>query len=191
MEVTRTQLPEVRLVRPVRHGDHRGYFAETWNRARFRDHGIDLDFVQDNQSRSAAAGTLRGLHIQRPPFMQAKLVRVLRGRIYDVAVDIRRGSPTFGRHVGIELTADGLEELLVPRGFLHGFVTLEPDTEVFYKVDNLYAPDHDTGVIWNDPELAIDWPLPAGVSAPTLSEKDQKLPRFDELAGIDAFLDES
>lgn len=181
MEMIATELPDVRLVRPQRHGDHRGYFAETWNRESFRRHGVDLEFIQDNQSRSAAVGTLRGLHIQRPPYMQAKLVRVLKGRIYDVAVDIRRDSPTFGRHVGVELTADGLEQLLVPRGFLHGFITLEPETEVFYKVDNRYAPDHDTGVIWNDARLNIDWPLPAG-GVPVLSPKDQALPTFDDLA---------
>jgi len=191
MEVQATRLPEVLLIRPVRHGDHRGYFAETWNRERFREHGIDLAFVQDNQSRSAVAGTLRGLHIQRPPYMQAKLVRVLRGRIYDIAVDIRRGSPTFGQHVGAELTVEGLEQLLVPRGFLHGFVTLEPDTEVFYKVDNCYAPDHDTGVRWDDPDLGIGWPLAGGTTTPTLSAKDQGLPGFHELAAAEAFVEPS
>lgn len=189
MEFTTTALPEVRLIRPVRHGDSRGYFAETWNRETLRAHGLELDFVQDNQSRSATPYTLRGLHIQRPPYMQAKLVRVLKGRIYDVAVDIRRGSPTFGRHVGVELTADGLEQLLVPRGFLHGFVTLEPNTEVFYKVDNRYAPDHDTGVRWNDPDLAIAWPLQAATE-PVLSAKDRALPGFAELAATDPFRDD-
>jgi len=186
MDVIATELPDVRLIRPVRHGDARGYFAETWNRATFHRYDIDLDFVQDNQSRSEAVGTLRGLHIQRPPFTQAKLVRVLRGRIYDVAVDLRRASPTFGQHVGVELTAEGLEQLVVPRGFLHGFMTLEPGTEVFYKVDNLYAPQHDSGVVWNDPDLHISWPLPPNTE-PVLSAKDRALPRFSELAALNEF----
>lgn len=186
MDVIATDLPDVLLIRPVRHGDARGYFAEMWNKETFRACNLDIDFIQDNQSRSEHSGTLRGLHIQRPPYTQAKLIRVLKGRIYDVAVDLRHSSPTFGQHVGVELNSDRLEQLFVPRGFLHGFVTLEPDTEVFYKVDNLYAPQHDTGVIWNDPDLKISWPLQPN-TIPIISTKDQSLPSFYELSKLNEF----
>jgi len=179
VKVESTRLPDVKLVQLQKHGDNRGFFVETWSQPKFHDIGIDLPFCQDNRSYSADAGVLRGLHLQTAPFAQSKLVLVLRGRIYDVAVDVRRDSPTFGQHVGVELTADGCRMLLVPRGFLHGFLTLESDTEVFYKVDAPYAPDHEGGVIWNDPTLAIDWPLPPGTT-PTLSEKDSVLPRLED-----------
>src|SRR5262249_10477793 len=153
--------------------------SETFNRKRLADAGIDLDFVQDNHSLSGQRGVVRGLHFQIPPFAQDKLVRVVRGRIYDVAVDIRRSSPTYGRHVGVELSGENWKQLFVPAGFAHGFVTLDPDTEVIYKVTNYYAPSHDRGLIWNDPDLGINWPIAAGEAI--LSDKDKVLPRFADL----------
>lgn len=174
-----TDLAGVVIFTPRRHGDARGFFVETYNRATFRDHGIDLEFVQDNHSLSATVGTLRGLHFQLHPRAQAKLVRVIRGAILDVAVDIRHGSPTFGRHVAVELSASNGRQLLVPVGCAHGFVTLEPDTEVVYKVTDLYSPEHDRGLAFDDPALAIAWPLPPG--GPTLSAKDRTHPRLADL----------
>jgi len=162
-----------------RFGDLRGYFMETYSERDFRAVGVESSFVQDNQSLSARAGTLRGMHFQLPPRAQAKLVRVLRGAILDVAVDIRRASPTFGRHVACRLTAEGAEQLYVPAGFAHGFVTLTPDTEVAYKVSDTYAPECDRGLAWDDPDLALPWPdLPDG---PILSEKDRGHPRLRDL----------
>jgi dTDP-4-dehydrorhamnose 3,5-epimerase len=173
VQVIETRLPGVLVIVPARHGDHRGFFSETWNRPRMAFAGIDLDFVQDNQSLSATAGTLRGLHFQSPPHAQDKLVRCGRGRLWDVAVDIRRGSPTYGRWHGEELSADNGRQLLVPKGFLHGFVTLEPDTEILYKCTDVYAPACDGAVRWDDPDLAIDWPIQG---APVLSAKDAAAP---------------
>lgn len=166
-------MPVVKVT-PKRFGDARGWFSETYQRDRFKALGVDADFVQDNQSMSAAAGTLRGIHFQTPPHAQAKLVRCLKGRIWDVAVDLRRGSPTYAKWVGAELTAERGEQLYVPVGFGHAFVTLEPDCEVAYKTSDFYAPDCDGGIIWNDPDLAIAWPLNG--TAPLLSDKDTKLP---------------
>lgn len=179
MQFIDTDLPGVRIVEPVRHGDHRGFFAETWHASRFADAGLDRPWMQDNHSRSQTPGTLRGLHFQAPPHAQSKLVRVVRGRVLDVAVDIRRGSATFGQHVAVELSEANFRQLYVPAGFAHGFVTLEPDTEVLYKVDAGYAPDADMGIAWNDPDLGIDW----GVAndAVVLSEKDQRHPTLAEL----------
>ena len=174
-----------RLLVPRRHGDARGWFTETWNRAREAEAGITADFCQDNQSFSAARFTLRGLHFQRPPHAQAKLVRCVKGRIWDVAVDIRLGSPSFGQWVAAELTAAGGEQLFVPAGFAHGFLTLEPDCEVAYKVDDFYAPDCDAGLAWNDPALAIAWPLDGAM--PVLSEKDTALPRLADLSPCFAY----
>ncbi|MFX4220971.1 MAG: dTDP-4-dehydrorhamnose 3,5-epimerase [Thalassobaculum sp.] len=168
-----------RFLTPKRFGDARGFFSETYNKAALAEHGLDLDFVQDNHSMSQAIGVLRGLHFQTPPFAQDKLVRVVKGRIFDVAVDIRRGSPTFGKWVGAEISAEAWNQILVPVGFAHGFVTLEPDTEVIYKVTAPYAPDHDKGIAWNDPSIAIDWPL-NGIE-PTLSDKDTKHPALADL----------
>jgi len=168
-----------RLIKPKRFGDERGWFCETYSVKAFAEWGIDLVFVQDNHSMSRDAGVLRGLHFQAPPHTQAKLVRCTRGAIWDVAVDIRRGSPTFGKWVAAELSAGNGHQLLVPVGFAHGFVTLQPDTEVQYKVSDIYAPDCEGGVIWNDPALAVPWPLPVG--GPVLSAKDQILPRLAEL----------
>ena len=167
------------LVEPKKIGDHRGFFSETYNRRRLAEAGFGLDFVQDNQSLSAEAGVVRGLHFQSPPHAQDKLVRVTRGAILDVAVDLRRGSPTFGDHAAVELSAENWRQLLVPKGFAHGFVTLVPATEVIYKVTDYYAPDHDHGILWNDPDLGIAWPVDP-VKA-LLSEKDRVQPRLAEI----------
>lgn len=164
------------LIKPKRFGDDRGWFTETYNQKIFTDLGVDGQFVQDNHSYSAPAGTLRGLHFQSPPHGQAKLVRCIRGSIWDVAVDVRRGSPTYGQWVAAELSAQNGHQLFVPVGFLHGFVTLEPDCEVTYKVTDFYAPECDGGIAWDDPDLALPWPLP--VAAPVLSGKDAKQPRL-------------
>lgn len=164
------------LVETRRFGDSRGWFSETYAEARYAALGIDLRFVQDNQSYSAFAGTLRGIHFQTPPHAQAKLVRCPRGRIIDYAVDLRKGSPTFGKHAFAELSAENGRQLFVPVGFGHAFVTLEPDTEVAYKVSDVYAAACDGGIAWDDPALGIDWPLPA--SGAVLSDKDKVLPRL-------------
>lgn len=167
----------VQLIHPTRHGDARGWFTETYNVERFAKLGIDITFVQDNHSLSALPYTLRGLHFQTPPHAQDKLVRCIAGRIFDVAVDIRKGSPTYGHWVGAELSTENGHQLFVPAGFAHGFVTLEPNCEVVYKCSALYAPDHDGGVIWDDPDIGVAWPIPDGAS-PELSEKDRRLPRL-------------
>lgn len=166
----------VRLLRPKRFGDDRGWFMETCNPAMLARAGITDVFVQDNQSFSRPAGTIRGIHFQCPPHAQAKLVRCLRGRIMDYAVDLRRGSPTYGRHVAVELTADNDLQLYIPVGFGHAFVTLEPDVEIAYKVSDVYAPACDGGIVWNDPTIAVAWPLPS--SGAVLSPKDVILPRL-------------
>lgn len=176
MDIQRLEIPDVVLLRPKRFSDARGFFMETWRRETLAQAGIDCEFVQDNLSYSATAGTLRGLHYQSPPHAQAKLVCVLTGRVLDVAVDVRRGSPTFGRHVKAELSAEDGGQLFVPEGFLHGFVTLEPDTHVTYKVSDVYAADCDGAVRWDDPDLAIDWGV--GAHAVILSEKDASAPLF-------------
>jgi dTDP-4-dehydrorhamnose 3,5-epimerase len=165
------------LFTPRRFEDSRGWFSETYSARQFRGLGVEVEFVQDNHSCSRSAGTVRGLHFQLPPHAQAKLVRCTRGSIFDVAVDLRRGSPTYGRWVGAELSATNQRQLFVPAGFAHGFATLEPDCEVIYKVDSYYAPDHDSGLRWDDPDLAVDWHIPAG-TAPTLSAKDLALQPF-------------
>src|SRR5262249_52306277 len=155
--VTATAIPEVKVLLPRTFGDTRGNFSETYNTARFGEHGIKLNFVQDNQSWSASLGTVRGLHFQSPPKAQDKLVRVIRGRALDVALDLRRPSPAYGKWVAEELSAKNRKQFLIPAGFAHGFCTLEPDTEVFYKVTDYYSPAHDFGIAWNDPDLAIAW----------------------------------
>ena len=159
MQVTELAIPAVKLIVPKRFGDTRGFFSETYNAKAFAEAGITDIFVQDNQSLSAQAGTIRGLHFQKPPFAQAKLIRVTRGRILDVAVDLRRTSPTYGQHVASELSAENWAQLLVPVGFAHAFCTLEADTEVIYKVSGYYAPLADAGVLWSDPDLGIKWPV--------------------------------
>lgn len=176
MEVVATNVPGVLLLKPRHFNDARGYFVETYNQRAAHAAGIAAEFVQDNQAFSSQRGTVRALHFQVPPHAQAKLVRVLRGAIYDVAVDLRAGSPTYGRWTAAELTAQGGEQIFVPGGFAHGYCTLEADTEVAYKVDDYYAPDCEQGLIWNDSTLAIDWPVAA--SDAVLSDKDRKLPRF-------------
>lgn len=175
MQLEETQLPGVVILTPKRFGDDRGYFSETYNRATLAGLGIDTTFVQDNQSLSRGVNTLRGLHYQRPPHAQAKLVRVLQGRIFDVAVDVRVGSETYGKWVGVELSAEDGRQLLIPAGFLHGFATREPDTIVFYKCSDVYAPDCDGGLRWDDPALGIDWGL---TGDPVLSAKDASAPAF-------------
>lgn len=175
MEVVELGLPGARLVKPRRFGDDRGFFSETYNRRLFAEHGIDHDFVQDNHSLSVTKGTVRGLHYQAPPAAQTKLIRVLTGAIYDVIVDVRRGSPAYGQHVGVRLDTDGAQ-LLVPKGFLHGFITLEPDTQVVYKVDDYYSAQADGSIRWDDPDLGIDWG--EGASQAILSDKDAQAPSF-------------
>lgn len=176
MKLTRTFLEGVYIVEPQVFGDHRGFFMETYSKKQFSEQGLDFNFVQDNHSLSTEVGTLRGLHYQLHPKAQSKLVRCISGSIYDVAVDIRKDSPTFGQWFGIELSAENKKQLLVPQGFAHGFCTLLPNTEVVYKVDELYSPEHDRGVYWNDPEIGIKWP----VEVPILSTKDEKSPMLAE-----------
>jgi dTDP-4-dehydrorhamnose 3,5-epimerase len=182
LDVRALEIPDVKLIRTRRFSDARGYFCETFQRADFAAQGLACDFIQDNQSNSDESGTIRGLHFQRPPFAQAKLIRVLRGSILDVAVDLRRSSPSFGRHVASELSSEGNEQLLVPAGFAHGFCTLEPDTVVFYKVDRVYSAAHDGGINWADPKLAIEWPVAAAEAI--LSDKDRGLPMLADLTSI-------
>ena len=172
MKIEPTDLPDVLTLTPTRFGDARGWFCETFNAARLVAAGLDMVWVQDNHSMSARVGTLRGLHYQSPPHAQDKLVRCSRGAILDVAVDIRRGSPFYGRWVGVELTAENGRQLLVPKGFLHGFVTRAAESEVQYKCSDLYAPECDGGIRWDDPDIGVDW----GVSEPVLSAKDSTAP---------------
>ncbi len=181
MQVTETAIPAVKLIALDRFADARGVFCETYNLRRFQAAGMAMEFVQDNQSHSARTGTVRGLHFQIPPFAQDKLVRVTRGAILDVAVDLRRGSPSHGRHVAVRLSAEEPAQLFVPIGFAHGFCTLEPGTEVLYKVSNYYSPEHDKGLLWNDPALGIAWPVAAEDAH--LSDKDQRHPLLAELGG--------
>jgi dTDP-4-dehydrorhamnose 3,5-epimerase len=179
----RFALPGPVLISARRRDDERGYFLETYSARDFADLGVAEIFVQDNQSLSAAVGTIRGLHFQAPPRAQAKLVRVLRGAILDVAVDLRRSSPGFGRHVAVEMRAADAGQLYVPAGFAHGFCTLEPNTEVAYKASEPYAPELDRGVAWDDPELALPWPVHA--AGATLSDKDRRAPRLRDLPASD------
>jgi dTDP-4-dehydrorhamnose 3,5-epimerase len=178
MQIIPTEIADVKILVPKKFGDHRGFFSETFNRKFLEEAGINADFVQDNHSLSVEKGVVRGLHCQLPPMAQHKLVRVVRGAILDVAVDIRKGSPTFGRHVVAVLSAENWRQIFVPIGFAHGFVTLEPNTEVVYKVSNNYSPQHERGILWNDPALAIDW----GISSESaiLSDRDKKHPVLKE-----------
>ncbi|MEH7548371.1 MULTISPECIES: dTDP-4-dehydrorhamnose 3,5-epimerase [Bacillaceae] len=177
MNIVETLLPGVKIIEPKVFGDHRGWFMETYNEEILKEAGVDIRFVQDNQSFSAAKGTLRGLHYQLSPKAQTKLVRCTRGSIFDVAIDIRKGSPTFGRWFGIELTAENKKQLLIPKGFAHGFMTLTDDVEVQYKVDELYATEYDRGIIWSDPAIGIEWPMDI---TPVLSAKDEKAPLLSD-----------
>lgn len=171
MQIEETGLPGLKVLTPARFGDSRGFFSESWNRRRMAEQGLDLDFVQDNHSLSRAPGTLRGLHFQSPPAAQDKLVRCGQGALFDVAVDIRKGSPSYGAWFGIELSAENGKQLLVPKGFLHGFVTRVPDTEVIYKCTDYYAPECDGAVAWDS--CGIDWGFEG---TPVLSEKDAAAP---------------
>jgi dTDP-4-dehydrorhamnose 3,5-epimerase len=183
MLVEDTAIEGVKIITPKRHGDNRGFFSEVYNQNTWRKAGLDYEFVQDNHSLSAEVGTIRGMHFQTPPFAQAKLVRAARGRVFDVVVDLRRSSSTFGRHVAVELSAENWRQLLVPIGFAHGFCTLEPNTEFLYKVTNFYSAPNDRGLAFDDPDLGIDWPV--APSEAHLSDKDRKWPRLRDL--VDAF----
>jgi dTDP-4-dehydrorhamnose 3,5-epimerase len=174
MELVSLLVPEVVLLTPKRFGDHRGFFEETYNASNFSSYGIDTVFVQDNHSLSGTVGTVRGLHFQAPPRAQAKLVRCGRGRLFDVAVDIRKGSPTFGQWVGEELSFENGRMMLVPVGFAHGFMTLEPETEIIYKCSDTYAPETEGAIRWDDPDVGINWPL--DLAEPQLSDKDKIAP---------------
>lgn len=172
MEIIETSLPGVFIIEPKVFGDHRGYFMETWSSAQWERLGLDLHFVQDNESFTAKKGTVRGIHFQQDPMAQAKVVRVVQGAVMDVAVDLRKGSPHYGQWVGVELSAENHRQLLLSRGFGHGFVTLSENVVFIYKVDNLYSPECDRSIRFDDPFLGVDW----GVSDPILSDKDQKAP---------------
>ena len=175
MNVIPTEIPDVKIIEPRIFGDSRGYFFESWNLERYREAGIDCDWIQDNESRSSF-GVLRGLHYQAAPFTQAKLVRVISGSVLDVAVDIRKGSPTFGRHAAVELSGENKRQLFIPRGFAHGFAVLSDEVVFQYKCDNKYAPSHERGIMFNDPSLGIDWRV--RVEHFNLSPKDMKNPLF-------------
>ena len=179
MQIEETAIPAVKIITPKKFGDHRGFFSEVYSRKAWAEAGLDYEFVQDNHSYSAEAGVIRGLHFQLEPFGQDKLVRVTRGRILDVAVDLRRSSPTFGRHVAVQLSAENWRQLFVPIGFAHGFCTLVADVEVLYKVTNIYSPAHDRGLAFDDPTLGIDWGVKSAKAI--LSEKDRKQPRLADL----------
>jgi dTDP-4-dehydrorhamnose 3,5-epimerase len=178
MEVVSLAIPDVKLITPKKFGDHRGFFIETFSRQKLAPHGIDFEFVQDNHSMSAAVGTVRALHYQLAPFAQGKLIRVLKGAILDVAVDIRRDSRTFGQFVAEKLSDENGRMMWVPVGFAHGFETLDPNTEVAYKVTNYYAPTHERGIRWNDPAIGVPWSTKP--DAATLSDKDKIAPLLAE-----------
>ncbi|RSC93555.1 dTDP-4-dehydrorhamnose 3,5-epimerase [Tenacibaculum singaporense] len=178
MIFTKTEIPEVVVIEPKVFGDHRGYFFESFNQKEFENNIEHINFVQDNESRSTY-GTLRGLHFQQPPFAQAKLVRCIQGKVLDVVIDVRKNSPTYGKHIAVELSEENKKQVFIPRGFAHGFVTLSKEAIFAYKVDNWYAPEYDSGIIWNDTTLNIDWKIdPEDV---ILSSKDQQLSTFIEL----------
>jgi len=176
MKKIETKLPEVCIIEPVVHGDHRGYFMETYSTQSMADIGIDAVFVQDNQSYSAQKGVLRGIHFQNAPMAQAKLVRVIKGAVLDIAVDLRKGSPTYKQWISVELSAENKRMMFIPRGFGHGFVTLTEDVEFCYKVDNLYSKECDRGIRFNDPSIGVDW----GIDDPILSQKDISSPMLDD-----------
>lgn len=177
MKVTKTKLAGVVILTPEVFGDHRGFFMESWSKRRMEEAGLPYDFVQDNHSSSTVKGTLRGIHFQRGEWSQAKLVRCTRGAVLDVAVDLRKSSPTYTQWVGVELSEENKQQLLIPRGFGHGFVTLTDDVEFMYKADNYYAPQADGGIRWNDPDIGVDW----GIDDPILSDKDTKNPFFQQI----------
>jgi len=172
-----TELKDLWIVEPISFQDHRGFFLESYNKRRFEEQGIHIEFIQDNHSLSVSTGTLRGLHYQLPPRAQTKLVRVLAGSIFDVAVDLRPDSSTLGQWVGVTLSAENKQQLLIPKGFAHGFYTLEPNTQVAYKVDDYYSIEHDRGIRWNDPDIGISWPS----NSPILSAKDETSPYWRQV----------
>ena len=182
MQVVETQIPDVKVLIPKRFKDARGFFSETYNAQTLRSLGIEADFVQDNQSLSVEKGVVSGLHYQLNPMAQLKLVRVTRGAILDIAVDIRRASPTFGKCVSVEISAENWKQIVIPVGFAHGFATLEPNTEVIYKVTNYYSPPHERGIRWNDPELKLDWGFDE--QSAVLSERDRKHPLFRDATDL-------
>ena len=179
MQILDTEIGEIKLLTPVCHSDSRGFFSEVFKENTLRECGIDVHFIQENHSLSVKKGVVRGLHFQIPPFAQAKLLRVTAGSIFDVAVDIRYGSPSFGQHVAVVLSAAEWNQIFIPEGFAHGFCTLEPDTEVIYKVNAYYSAEHDRGLLWSDPSLGIAWPLEAGEAL--LSDKDREHPVLADL----------
>ncbi|MAK26732.1 MAG: dTDP-4-dehydrorhamnose 3,5-epimerase [Euryarchaeota archaeon] len=176
MRAIETKLEGVFILEPTVFGDHRGFFMESYTKHKFDSLGLEFDMIQDNHSLSSEVGTIRGLHYQTKPMDLTKIVRCVRGEIFDVVVDIRKGSPTFGEWVSEILTAENKKQIVVPRGFAHGICTLTPNTEIIYKVDQYYSPDHDHGIIWNDPSIGIEWP----VSNPILSEKDKNQPNIED-----------
>ena len=179
MYMSNLNLCDIKVLSPRKHGDRRGLFSEVYNKGAFAQAGFEIEFVQDNHSFSAEKGTVRGLHFQPPPVAQHKLVRVVRGSVFDVAVDLRRRSATYGLHASVVLSAEAWNQVFIPIGFAHGFMTLEPNTDVVYKVSDYYSPKQDEGLLWNDPELGIQWPLP--MEDAVLSDKDERLPRLAEL----------
>ncbi len=179
MQIERTDIAGVLILRPQKHGDHRGFFSETFKASALKDAGVAVEWVQDNHSFSTTRGVVRGLHFQRAPKAQAKLLRVIRGAILDVAVDIRKGSPTYGQHVAVELSAENWTQFYVPAGFAHGFCTLTENCDVLYKVSAEYGPAEEGGVLWNDPDLGIKWPI--GAEQATLSARDREWPAFKQL----------
>jgi dTDP-4-dehydrorhamnose 3,5-epimerase len=182
MQIAATEIPDVKVITPVRHGDERGFFSETFNARALKEQGLETDFVQDNHVLNGAAGTVRGLHLQTDPSPQGKLIRVTHGGIVDVAVDVRADSPTYGRHVARELTAENWQQLWIPPGFAHGYCTLSAGTEVIYKVTGFYNPDAERGLPWNDPDLGIDWPDCANPES--LSGRDREWLPFAKFEGI-------
>lgn len=179
VQIRDLSISEVKVLRPKKYGDSRGFFSEVYNKKALAEAGIEINFVQDNHSYSGQKGTVRGLHFQTPPYAQDKLVRVVRGAVFDVAVDLRQASASYGRHACVVLSAEAWNQVLIPIGFAHGFMTLEPDTEVLYKVSSFYSPECDKGLLWNDPALGIQWPLPADEAV--LSDKDLRHPKLSEL----------
>lgn len=176
MNIIKTSVLDVYIIEPQVFGDRRGWFMETWSQRKMEDAGLHYNFVQDNQSYSAQKNTLRGLHFQKGEASQAKLVRCTRGAVLDVAVDLRKGSPTYKKWVAVELSGENKRQLLIPRGFAHGFLTLTDDVEFLYKVDNFYAPETEGSIIWNDSEIGVNW----GIENPILSAKDAKAPKFSD-----------
>lgn len=177
MKITKTKLEGVVIIEPDVFGDNRGFFMESWSQKKMEEAGLFYNFVQDNHSRSSAKGTLRGIHFQKGDKAQAKLVRCVRGAVLDVAVDLRHDSPTYKQWIAVELSEENFKQLLIPRGFGHGFVTLTDDVEFLYKADNYYAPEADGGIRWNDPKIGVEW----GIENPILSEKDKKNPYLSEI----------